>query len=35
VLAYIEAMKNWGIAREKRFSEEGWRKMRPRTALAM
>ena len=28
VLAYISAMKKWGIEREKRFSEEGWRKMR-------
>ena len=28
VLAYITAMKEWGIAREKRFSDEGWRKMR-------
>lgn len=28
VLAYINAMKEWGIEREKRFSEEGWRKMR-------
>lgn len=27
-LAYIKAMKEWGIGREKRFSEEGWRKMR-------
>lgn len=25
--AYIQAMKDWGIGREKRFSEEGWRKM--------
>ncbi len=32
VLAYVNAMKNWGIEREKRFSEEGWRKMRPRAA---
>lgn len=28
VLAYMKAMKEWGISREKRFSEEGWRKMR-------
>ncbi len=28
VLAYMKAMKEWGIEREKRFSEEGWRKMR-------
>ncbi len=27
VLAYMKAMKEWGIEREKRFSEEGWRKM--------
>ena len=27
VLAYMKAMKEWGIGREKRFSEEGWRKM--------
>lgn len=26
--AYIQAMKDWGIGREKRFSKEGWRKMR-------
>jgi hypothetical protein len=28
LLAYYEAMKAWGLNREKRFSEEGWRKMR-------
>ena len=28
VAAYIQAMKNWGVGREKRFSKEGWRKMR-------
>jgi len=27
ILAYINAMKEWGVEREKRFSEEGWRKM--------
>ncbi len=27
ILAYINAMKEWGVKREKRFSEEGWRKM--------
>ena len=27
VLAYINAMKEWGLEREKRFSEEGWRKI--------
>jgi hypothetical protein len=26
--AYLQAMKDWGTAREKRFSREGWRKMR-------
>ncbi len=26
--AYYEAMKEWGLNREKRFMEEGWRKMR-------
>ncbi len=28
VLAYMKAMKEWGVSREKRFSKEGWRKMR-------
>ena len=28
VLAYYEAMKKWGLNREKRFTDEGWRKMR-------
>jgi hypothetical protein len=28
ILAYYQAMKEWGLNREKRFSEEGWRKMR-------
>ncbi len=28
--AYYEAMKAWGMNREKRFSKEGWRKMRAR-----
>jgi hypothetical protein len=28
VLAYMQAMKEWGIEREKRFIGEGWRKMR-------
>ncbi len=27
VLAYYEAMKAWGLNREKRFTDEGWRKM--------
>lgn len=25
---YLKAMKEWGIGREKRFSDEGWRKMK-------
>jgi hypothetical protein len=28
--AYINAMKEWGLSREKRFIEEGWRKARGR-----
>jgi len=28
MLAYIKAMKEWGIEREKRFVGEGWRKMK-------
>jgi hypothetical protein len=28
VLAYYKAIKEWGLNREKRFSDEGWRKMR-------
>ncbi len=28
ILAYIKAMKEWGIERENRFTEQGWRKMR-------
>lgn len=35
VLAYFKAMKDWGMERERRFSEEGWRKMKPRTAMTM
>lgn len=27
LMAYVEAMKKWGIEREERFSREGWRKM--------
>ena len=27
VRTYYEAMKSWGLDREKRFSEQGWRKM--------
>lgn len=27
VLAYYQAMKEWGLNREKRFMQEGWRKM--------
>jgi len=26
--AYLKAMKDWGLSREKRFTEEGWRKMK-------
>ena len=25
---YLKVMKEWGITRERRFTEEGWRKMR-------
>lgn len=28
LLAYYQTMKEWGLRREKRFTEEGWRKMR-------
>ena len=28
LLAYMKAMKEWGMEREKRFISEGWRKMR-------
>jgi len=28
LLAYVKAMREWGIGREKRFTDEGWRKMR-------
>jgi hypothetical protein len=28
VLAYFEAMKEWGLNREQKFSKQGWRKMR-------
>jgi len=30
ILVYYEAMKEWGLNREKKFSDEGWRKMRAR-----
>jgi len=30
ILAYFEAMKAWGLNREQKFSEQGWRKMRAR-----
>ena len=30
ILAYYEAMKEWGLNRGQRFSEQGWRKMRAR-----
>jgi len=29
--AYMQAMKAWGMDREKRFTEEGWRKMQGRS----
>lgn len=35
VLAYFKAMKEWGISREKRFSNEGWRKMKSRSDIAV
>ncbi len=28
LLAFIQAMKEWGLSREKRFVKEGWRKIR-------
>ncbi len=28
LLAYYQAMKEWGLNREKKFMKEGWRKMR-------
>jgi hypothetical protein len=28
LLAYIQAMREWGLSREKRFINEGWRKMK-------
>ena len=28
LLAYYQAMKAWGLNREKKFMEEGWRKMK-------
>jgi hypothetical protein len=28
LLAYYQAMKKWGLNREKKFMKEGWRKMR-------
>ena len=28
LLAYYQAMKEWGLNREKRFTQEGWRKMK-------
>jgi len=30
LLSYMQAMKEWGLNREKRFIEESWRKMRPK-----
>ncbi len=29
--AYIQAMKEWGLSREKRFISEGWRKAKAKT----
>ncbi len=34
VRAYLQAMREWGISREKRFIKEGWRKMKARPAVA-
>ncbi len=31
LLAYMQAMKEWGLNREKRFIKEGWRKMKVRS----
>ncbi len=28
LLAYIKAMREWGLSRETRFISEGWRKMK-------
>ncbi|MBW1777616.1 MAG: hypothetical protein JRJ54_08480, partial [Deltaproteobacteria bacterium] len=33
VRAYVQAMRDWGVAREKRFTKQGWRKMKPRSAV--
>lgn len=30
LLAYVQAMKEWGLNREKRFVNEGWRKIKAR-----
>jgi len=30
LLAYVQAMREWGLNREKRFIQEGWRKMKVR-----
>ncbi len=35
VRAYIKAMRDWGIERERRFIREGWRKMKPHARLAL
>jgi hypothetical protein len=32
--AYLQAMKEWGVGREKRFTNEGWRKMKRPSASA-
>jgi hypothetical protein len=31
--AFMQAMREWGLSREKRFSKEGWRKMKPKGSL--
>ncbi len=28
IIAYYQAMKEWGLRREKQFIKEGWRKMK-------
>jgi len=34
VRAYMKAMKEWGLDREKRFIREGWRKMKTPASLS-
>jgi hypothetical protein len=31
--AYMQAMREWGLSREKRFMEEGWRKMKGKASI--